>query len=148
MSKCKPVDEYAKDFVRSNLNESLKLLSCKEIYGYLIHRFDDYKQSPELLDDLLELLVMSCQVVGNDKDLTSLTNAQLDTFQHEWLPMIMVPWIQRNFVEPKKRKPWMMAVRGFAMKAMSNSPNGTVIGKALEGLNGQSGTIKILIMLQ
>jgi hypothetical protein len=40
------------------------------------------------------------------------------------------------------------ATPGHAMKASSNPPVGTVIGKALEGLNGGIGTILMLVMLQ
>lgn len=74
-----------------------------------------------VLDDLFELLAMSCQVIGEDDKLTPLTIDQLDRLQHECLPMIIVPWIRRNFIDPKKQKPWKMAVRGFAMKFLGVS---------------------------
>ena len=37
---------------------------------------------------------------------------------------------------------------GHAMKAGENPPTGTVIGKALEGLDEDAGTIQMLVMLQ
>ena len=40
------------------------------------------------------------------------------------------------------------ATPGHAMKASPNPPIGTVIGKALEGLDEGTGVIRILVMLQ
>jgi hypothetical protein len=40
------------------------------------------------------------------------------------------------------------SIPGYAMKAGSNPPQGTVIGKALEGLEAGTGTIKMLATLQ
>jgi hypothetical protein len=40
------------------------------------------------------------------------------------------------------------SIPGYAMKAGSNPPQGTVIGKALEGLDQGTGTIKMLATLQ
>jgi hypothetical protein len=40
------------------------------------------------------------------------------------------------------------SIPGHAMSAGPNPPTGTVIGKALEGLEGDTGMIKLLVVLQ
>ena len=37
---------------------------------------------------------------------------------------------------------------GYAMRASGNPPQGTVLGKALSGLDEETGVIKMLVMLQ
>ena len=54
ISKLNPIDVYQPDVVQKNVDASLKRLSLDSLYGYLVHRFKDFMNAPQIMDDLNE----------------------------------------------------------------------------------------------
>lgn len=116
------------------LKEAFKKFQGEELI-FVDDKLDWQSAAPVMidivLDDLLELVVMSCQIQLNGQgEFINLTLEELGNFQHEWLPMIIVPWVRRNFVEPKKRKPWMIAIRAMLKKFLKT--NGKKLSSAFQ----------------
>ncbi len=68
-----------------------------------------------VVEDLLELIMDSISIKENDK-YRSITEDEFNLIDISDFPFIVVPWIRKNFADPKRKSPWQRLVKGLLGK--------------------------------
>lgn len=69
-----------------------------------------------IIEELLDLVMDSCAIKNENGKFVKITEDQFNNIGLDDFPFIIVPWIDRNFADPKKRAPWQRMVMGLLRK--------------------------------